>query len=252
MTKALIIEDEKKSREMLAALIETNFADKLTLLGAAKNVAEGVEMLRKLQPELLFLDISMPDGTGFDVLEKVQGQQFDIIFTTATDKHALKAIKYSACDYLLKPIDIDELRQAVDKAVQKKKPGLASMENLEFLIQNLKRADDNYSKITLPTGPAFEIVNIKDIIRCEADGSYTNFYLTGNRKLMVSASLKHYEDLLPEKDFLRVHHHNLINMTHVVRYLKQDGGYAIMSDGAQIEISRRKKDLFLERLGAVK
>ena len=252
MIKALIIEDEKKSREMLSSLVQKHFADNITLLGAAQNVTEGVEMIKKLQPDLLFLDISMPDGTGFDVLEKVQGVKFDIIFTTATDKHALKAIKYSACDYLLKPIDIDELKQAVSKVVQKKAPGLPSMENLEFLIQNLKRTDDNYSKITLPTGSAFEIVNIKDIIRCEADGSYTVFYLTENRKLMVSASLKHYEDLLPEKDFLRVHHHNLINMTHVVRYLKQDGGYAIMSDGAQIEISRRKKDMFLERLGAVK
>lgn len=251
MIKALIIEDEKKSREMLSALIQKNFAESLQLVGAAKNVAEGVELINKQKPDLVFLDISMPDGTGFDVLEKVQGHKFDIIFTTATDKHALKAIKYSACDYLLKPIDMDELKQAVDKAIQKKKPGLPSMDNLEFLIQNLKRADDNYSKITLPTGSAYEIVSIKDIIRAEADGSYTVFYLTGNRKMMVSASLKHYEDLLPEKDFLRIHHHCLINMSHVVRFLKQDGGYAIMSDNSQIEISRRKKDVFLERLGGL-
>lgn len=252
MIKALIIEDEKKSREMLSALLQKKFSDKLTVVGEAKNVAEGVEMIKKHHPGLLFLDISMPDGSGFDVLEKVQGTTtFDIIFTTATDKHALRAIKYSACDYLLKPIDIEELQLAVEKALQKKSPGLPSMENLEFLVQNLKRTDDNYSRITLPTGAAYEIVNIKDIIRCEADGSYTNFYLTGQRKLMVSASLKHYEDLLPEKDFLRVHHHYLINMSHVVRFLKVDGGYAIMSDGAQIEISRRKKDLFLERLGGM-
>lgn len=251
MIKAIIIEDEKKSREMLSAMVENHFSGQVNLIGSAKNVAEGVEMIKKNQPDLLFLDISMPDGTGFDVLEKVQGLKFDIIFTTATDKHALKAIKYSACDYLLKPIDIDELKEAVNKVVQKKEPGLPSMANLEFLIQNLKRADDNYSKITLPTGTAYEIVNINDIIRCEADGGYTNFYLNGGRKIMVSAGLKHYEDLLPEKDFLRVHHHYLINMRHVVRFLKVDGGYAIMSDGSQIEISRRKKDVFLERLGGV-
>lgn len=248
--KALIIEDEKKSREMLTTLIKNNFPQ-LTIVGEGKNVAEGVELIKTLQPELIFLDISMPDGSGFDVLEKVQGQKFEIIFTTATDKHALKAIKYSACDYLLKPIDIDELKIAIEKVLQKQTTTLPSMENLQFLIQNLKRADDNYSKITLPTGNAYEIIAIKDIIRCEADGSYTNFFLTGGKKLMVSASLKHYEDLLPVNEFIRIHHHHLINMNHVVRFLKVDGGYAIMSDGTQLEISRRKKDAFLERLNAV-
>ncbi len=251
--KTLIIEDEQKSREMLATLIKKNFPQ-LTIVGLAKNVAEGVEFINTLSPDLVFLDISMPDGTGFDVLEKTQGLKFDIIFTTATDKHALKAIKYSACDYLLKPIDVDELKPTVDKLIEKhasKTPTMPSMENLQFLIQNLKRADDNYSKITLPTGNAYEIVNIKDIIRCEADGSYTNFILIGGKKLMVSASMKHYEDLLPANDFIRIHHHHLININHVLRFLKVDGGYAIMSDNSQLEISRRKKDAFLERLNAV-
>lgn len=247
--KAVIIEDEKKSREMLADLLKNNFPQ-ITILGLGKNVAEGVELINTHKPNLLFLDISMPDGTGFDVLEKVQGAKFDIIFTTATDKHALKAIKYSACDYLLKPIDIDELKSAINRLIEKRSSNMPSMDNLQFLIQNLKRADDNYNKITLPTGNAYEIVSIKDIIRCEADGSYTNFHLTGGKKLMVSASLKHYEDLLPPNDFIRIHHHHLINMNHVTRFLKVDGGYAIMSDNTQLEISRRKKDAFLERLNA--
>ena len=251
--KTLIIEDEQKSRDMLATLIKKNFPQ-LTIVGLAKNVTEGVEFINTLSPDLVFLDISMPDGTGFDVLEKTQGLKFDIIFTTATDKHALKAIKYSACDYLLKPIDVDELKPTVDKLIEKhasKTSTMPSMENLQFLIQNLKRADDNYSKITLPTGNAYEIVSIKDVIRCEAEGSYTNFVLIGNKKLMVSASMKHYEDLLPANDFIRIHHHHLININHVVRFLKVDGGYAIMSDNSQLEISRRKKDAFLERLNAV-
>jgi len=245
--KALIIEDELKSREMLAALIKSNFPE-ITILGMAKNVKEAVELIKTHSPNLLFLDISMPDGSGFDVLEQTQDFNYDIVFTTATDKHALKAIKYSACDYLLKPIDIEELKVTAQKLLQKKSPSFPSIENLQFLIQNLKRADDNYSKITLPTGNAYEIINVKDIIRCEADGSYTNFFLVGGKKLMVSASLKHYEDLLPAKDFIRIHHHHLINMNHVIRYLKIDGGYAIMSDDSQIEISRRKKDAFIERL----
>lgn len=249
MIKALIIEDEQKSREMLAMLVEKN-CPQLEIVGLAKNVKEGIELINSTKPDLVFLDISMPDGTGFDLLEAVQGKKFELIFTTATDKHALKAIKYSACDYLLKPIDIDELKLAVEKVLQKKNSS-PSMDNLQFLIQQLKKADDNYQKITLPTGNAYEIINIKDIIRCEADASYTHFHLVGGKKIMVSASLKHYEDLLPENEFIRVHHQHLINMNHVTRYLKQDGGYAVMSDGTQIEISRRKKDAFMERLNKI-
>jgi len=248
--KALIIEDEQKSREMLSEILK-KYYPQIAILGLAKNVAEAVELIEKTKPNLLFLDISMPDGTGFDVLEKTLGHHFDIIFTTATDKHALKAIKYSACDYLLKPIDLDELQDAINRVEKKRADVLPNMENLQFLIQNLKRTDDNYNKISLPTGNAFEIIQIRDIIRCEADGSYTNFFLVGGKKLMVSASLKHYEDLLPEKDFIRIHHHNLVNMNHVIRFLKEDGGYAIMSDNSKLEISRRKKEAFLERLNAV-
>ncbi|PBQ31241.1 DNA-binding response regulator [Sphingobacteriaceae bacterium] len=246
MIKTLIIEDEQKSREMLAGIIQKNCPE-LSVVGLATNVKEGVEMIESLHPELVFLDISMPDGSGFDLLEKVPGQKFELIFATASDQHAIRAIKYSACDYLLKPIDIDELKIAVDKVV-KKKSSIPNMENLQFLIQQLKRSDENFQKITLPTGNAYEIVNIKDIVRCEADGSYTTFYLSDKRKLMISAGLKHYEELLPEGDFIRVHHHHLINMNHVIRFLKEDGGYAIMSDGSKIEISRRKKEAFMEKL----
>jgi len=246
MIKAVIIEDEEKSRELLNTLI-SKYCEGVNVVSTAENVETGVEAIRKHNPQLIFLDISMPDGSGFDLLGKVQDLKFDVIFTTATDKYALKAIKYSALDYLLKPIDGEELKNAVSK-VSEKTSNLASVENLTFLLQNLKQANDNYNKITLPTGNAYEIVNVKDIIRCEAEGSYTNFYLVSGKKIMVSASLKHYEDLLPEKDFIRVHHHHLINMQHVVRFLKTDGGYAVMSDGTQVEISRRKKESFLQKL----
>ncbi len=250
MIKTVIIEDEKKSREMLAAIIENNCPE-LNIIGLAKDVTEGESVIRQLKPDLVFLDISMPDGSGFDLLERVQGCKFDLIFATASDQHAIRAIKYSACDYLLKPIDVDELQQAVNKVMSRKKTTPPDMENLQFLIQQLKRSDENFAKITLPTGTAYEVVNLKDIIRLEADGSYTYFYLNDKRKLMVTASLKHYEDILPEGDFLRVHHHSLINMNHVVRFLKEDGGYAIMSDETKVEISRRKKDAFMEKLNKI-
>lgn len=246
MIRAVIIEDEAESRELLAALVTKN-CEGVTVVDTAGNVEAGVEAIKKHAPDLIFLDISMPDGTGFDLLGKVANMKFDVIFTTATDRYALKAIKYSALDYMLKPIDVEELKVAVEK-VKEKKSTVSGVENLAFLLQNLKQKNDNFSKITLPTGNAYEIVNVPDIIRCEAEGSYTNFYLVGNKKVMVSASLKHYEDLLPENDFIRVHHHHLINMNHVTRFLKVDGGYAIMSDGTQVEISRRKKDAFVERL----
>lgn len=246
MINAIIIEDEKKSMEVLQALVTANCPE-VNILGNADSVSTGIELIKKVSPNLIFLDIEMADGSGFDLLERVGSGNYDVIFTTASDAHALKAIKFSAIDYLLKPIDGDELKAAVEKH-KLKKPNDASLENLRFLLQNFKQPSQQYSKITLPTGNAYEIVNVKDIIRCEADGSYTTFFLESKKKLLVSASLKHYEDLLPEDEFIRVHHHHLINMAHVIRYLKTDGGYAVMSDGTQIEISRRKKEAFLARL----
>lgn len=246
MIKAVIIDDEQKSRELLNSLVEKH-CPVLTIAGMAESVETGTELVKRENPDLIFLDIEMSDGTGFDLLEQVQGINAGIIFTTAYDRYAVKAIKYSALDYLLKPIDIEELKAAVNK-VSEKKSNLSTMENLQFLLQNFRRADDSFSKITLPTGNAFEIVHIKDIIRCEAEGSYTSFILTNKRKLLVSFSMKHYEDLLPPDQFIRVHHHHLLNINHVVRFLKTDGGYAVMTDGSEIEISRRKKDAFLQRL----
>ena len=246
MIKALIVEDEIQSRQLLNTLIGKNCPD-IEVVAKAANVKEAIEAIQKHQPHLVFLDITMPDGTGFDLLEKTSPVKFDIIFTTATDKYAVKAIKYSALDYLLKPIDEEELKQSVEKLIQKKQQ-LNTVENLSQLLQNLKQSSDNYQKITLPTGSTYEIVFIKDIIRCEAEGSYTQFFFPNGKKLLVTAGLKHYEDLLPSKDFMRIHNHHLININHVLRYLKADGGYAVMSDETKIEISRRKKDEFLESL----
>ncbi len=249
LINAVIIEDEKKGREVLEALVKTHCPD-VNLLGSADSVANGLELILKTNPRLIFLDIEMADGSGFDLLEKLDSSNYEVIFTTASDAHALRAIKYSAIDYLLKPIDADELVNAVEK-IRVKHSNTANLDNLKYLLQNFKKPTDQYTKISLPTGNAYEIVNVKDIIRCEADGSYTSFFLENKKRLLVSASLKHYEDLLPPDDFIRVHHHHLINMNHVVRFLKTDGGYAVMSDGTQIEISRRKKEAFIARLNKV-
>jgi two-component system LytT family response regulator len=246
MIKALLVEDEAQSRQLLKTLLNKNCPD-IEVVGMAANVKEASEGIQKYQPDLVFLDITMPDGTGFDLLEKTSPIKFDIIFTTATDKYAVKAIKYSALDYLLKPIDVEELKQSVSKVIQKKQQ-LNTVENLTHLLQNLKQSTDSYQKITLPTGSAYEIIYIKDIIRCEAEGSYTMFFLTSGKKLLVTAGLKHYEDLLPHKEFMRIHHHHLININHVSRILKNEGSFVVMSDDMKIEMSRRKKDEFLEAL----
>lgn len=249
MIKAVIIEDEKKSAELLVQLLQKNCPD-ISILGKAENVKEGIELVNRLKPELIFLDVMMPDGSGFEVLEKLKDLKFDVIFTTATDKFAVKAIKYSALDYLLKPIDTQELIAAVKKISERSqaRPGTAHEENLRSLLENVRQSESQFSKITLPTGHAYEIVLIKDIIRCEANDNYTNVYLANGKKFLVSGTLKHYEDLLPAQEFTRVHHSHLINMNHMVRFVKDDGGYVVMSDGSNVEVSRRKREDFLSKL----
>ncbi|MEW6469728.1 MAG: LytTR family DNA-binding domain-containing protein [Bacteroidota bacterium] len=247
MIRTIIIEDEKKSREVLHKLIQAN-CPQLNVTGLASSVEQAVEMIKKERPDLIFLDIELSDGTSFDILEQVQGMHFDVIFATAYDQYAIKAIKFSAIDYLLKPIDADELKKAVEK-ISSKKTELSQIENLRFLLQNFKRQDENFSKITLPTGNAYEIVSVSDIIRLEADESYTRVILTEKRNFLVTQTMKHFEDILPSDMFIRIHHSHLVNIKHVVRYLKVDSGYAVMSDGSQLEISRRKRDQFLEHLG---
>ncbi|HEY6162919.1 MAG TPA: LytTR family DNA-binding domain-containing protein [Bacteroidia bacterium] len=247
MIRTVLVEDEKKSREVLQKMIEKHCPE-LELVGMGSSVAEGVELIKSKKPELVFLDIELTDGTGFDVLEKTQGEKFDVVFATAYDQYAIKAIKYSAIDYMLKPYDIDELKSAVKKIADKRTNTSPDLNNIRFLLENFKKQDENYNKITLPTGNAYEIVLIKDIVHCEADGSYTRFALADKRHFMVTQNLKHYEDILPQDKFLRVHHAHLINMDHVVRFLKEDSGYAIMSDGSKIEISRRKREQFLDIL----
>ena len=245
MIKAVIIEDEKKSAEALSQLL-LRHCPEINLFGKAENVKEGTDLISMHKPELVFLDVMMPDGSGFDVLEKLSDLKFEIIFTTAHEKFAVKAIKYSALDYLLKPIDAEELKTAVKKVSERKK--FSNEANLRSLLENVKQDENQYSKITLPTGHSYEIVHTKDIIRCEANDNYTNVFLSGGKKFMVSGTLKHYEELLPEKDFIRIHHSHLINMNHITSFLKEDGGYALMSDGSKVEVSRRKKDDFIKRL----
>lgn len=245
MLQAIIVDDEKKSRDTLHTLVEEYCAD-VKVLQTAGNIDEAVEAIKKLKPNLLFLDIELQNGTGFDLLEKVKSLDFDVIFTTAFEGYALKALKMSAVDYLLKPISEDELLAAVKK-VQQKRQKQSADRNFDLLLQNLN-AGQGQHKIALPTSEGLTFINVHDIIRCQADGSYTHFYFKDQKKILVSKKIKEYEELLAPYNFVRVHHSHLVNLSEVTKYVRGDGGYVVMSDGETVYVSKRKKEDFMSAL----
>ncbi|MEO1257196.1 MAG: LytTR family DNA-binding domain-containing protein [Bacteroidota bacterium] len=248
MIKAIIVEDEKHNRESLHNLL-AEFCPTVAVIGMAASVGEGLALIRNQRPDLVFLDIELNAGTGFDLLSQLDGLEFDVIFTTAFEHYALRAIKFSSLDYLLKPIDLDELQRAVAKAGQKKSIA-AQKAQLEILMANLNQVGNTTSsRICLSTSDSLEFVHTNDILFCEANGSYTNFHLKGNRKILVSKNLKEYEQLLDKDRFMRVHNRYLINLGEVQRYIKTDGGHILMSNGDDIAISPRKRKAFLEKMG---
>jgi len=241
--RAIIIDDESDSRKTLRNFLQL-FCPDVEVIGEAENVASGVKLLKEKQPDVLFLDIQMPDGTGFNLLEQIQPISFDVIFSTAYDQFALKAFEYSAVDYLLKPIDPDKLIQAVNKI----KPNSTQEINqkIDTLLDNYQKKEAK--KIGLPYSEGIEFIEIKNILRCEAADNYTNFILTDGRLLIVSKNISSFEKMLPAQTFHRIHKSHLINLVHLKKYVRSDGGYVIMMDGSELPIARRRKDEFLEQL----
>jgi len=244
--KAIIVEDELRSREFLKKLIQ-EFCPAVNVIEMSSSVEDAVERINILKPDLLFLDIELHTGTGFDVLEKVSYKDFHVIFTTAYDHYAIKAIKFSAVDYLLKPIDVDELQAAVQKVSERMKNN--NQESLKMLLQNLRKPAETDFSITLATSNGLEFVPLNQIIRLEASGPYTHFFMKEGKKIMVSKNLKEYETLLSDHNFFRVHNSHIINMKEVKRMVKTDGGYAVMNDDSMITISPKKKDEFMQQIG---
>jgi two-component system LytT family response regulator len=241
--KALIVEDELRSREFLRNLLE-EFCPQVKIIGLAATVEEAVQQINQLQPSLIFLDIEMQTGTGFDILQQIRQYNFHVIFTTAFDHYAIRAIKFSAADYLLKPIDVEELQQAVQK-VQEKIDSNTSRQTMQMLLQNLQRSGSNDFSIALSTSDGLEFVPLHQIIRLEASGPYTSFFLKEGKKIVVSKNLKEYELLLGDHHFFRVHNSHIINLKEVRKMVRTDGGYAIMNDDSTIAISPKKKDEFM-------
>lgn len=243
MQKAIIVEDEARSRELLQDLVEANCRD-IEIVALAGSVDEAVKLIKEHKPDLLFLDIELQTGTGFEVLQQLADLSPAVIFTTAYDHYAIRAIKFSAADYLLKPIDIEELKEAVTKVLSRKKETQQHL--LSSLMHNLEQLHNNHSPtLTLSLANELEFIPLQEIIRIEAAGAYSKFCLIDGRNIMVSKNLKEYELLLAGHSFMRVHNSHIINLNKIKRLLKTDGGYAVMSDDFLVIISPKKKDEFV-------
>ncbi len=250
MIKAVIIDDEPKARQGLHLAIKKYCPD-IEILSLCDSPEMGLKKINELEPDLVFLDVQMPKMSGFDLLDKIDEINFDVVFVTAHDKYAIKAIKFSALDYLLKPIDIDELVSAVQKISKKKENTKIKYQSLLSNVNETSKATSKakaISRLAIPTENEIILQPIMDIIYCEADSSYTTLHLINDKKITVAKTLKEFENMLPEIEFCRIHHSTLVNMSHVLKYVKGEGGYIIVSNNAQLNVSRRKKDYFLHLL----
>lgn len=247
MLKALIVDDELMGCQALKKMLEL-YASHIYVMQFCHSAEEGIRAIQVLSPDLVFLDIQMPGKSGFDMLDSLGKIDFEVIFTTGFDHYAVKAFKIGAVDYLLKPVDIDELEAAVQRATERIESKKSSAPNVEVLLQNLRGGQSENMQIALPTHEGIFYVPIKDILRCESDANYTMFYFVGRKKIMVSKNLKEYEELLSPYHFVRVHNQYLINLRHVKKYIKGEGGTIVMNDDTEIEVARRRKDIFLTEL----
>jgi two-component system LytT family response regulator len=246
MIKAIIVDDEQRSRDALNGLIE-RYCPEVFIIAQANGCQDGIEKAQKFNPDLVFLDIQMPDGSGFNFLEAFEKFNFEVIFTTAHDQYAIKAIRYSALDYLLKPIDPDELKAAIRKFMQKQDKGQIN-NNIKVLLENLKNPSNESKKIILSTSEGMHIVSTDDIIRCESDDYYTKFFFLNATSILISKTLKQNEAILSDFNFIRPHKSHLVNIKYIKSYLKVDGGYILMTDGSKIPVSRRKRESIVEIL----
>lgn len=244
--KTVVIEDEAKSLHVLNDLIR-QFADDLQVCGTAGHVDSAVAEIEAKAPDLVFMDVRIADGTSFDILRKLASRQFEVIFVTAYDSYALEAIRFSAVDYLLKPVGIQEFQEAVERA-RKKLSEKQRYSTIDTLLHNLVSRGGQEKRISIPTLNGFEFVALSEIIWCKSDGHYTTFFLKGAARLTSSRHLGFYEELLAHYNFCRINHGILINMDYIKSYMKGKGGYVVMTDGTELEISQRRKTEFLNRL----
>ncbi len=245
MIRSIIVDDELKSRESLRILVE-DYCEGITVEATCQNVAEAVKAINNLKPDVVFLDIQLQRETGFDLLTSFKNFEFEVIFTTAYTEYAIKAFKFSAIDYLLKPIDIEELRKAIAKVNRSRDNAVTG--RLEQLLQNLRNDSPENYKLALPTSDGLVFVKVNDILYCEASSNYTEIVMTDNKRYVVSRTLKEYDDLLGEQNFYRIHHSYLINLNGVKKYVRGEGGYVVMNNDKPLDVSKRRKEGFLSRV----
>ena len=243
MITAIIIDDEPKGRLALREKLLA-YCPEVLILDEAANGQEALVLIKQHTPRLIFLDIEMPKMNAFEMLNALPEKNFHIIFTTAYDQYAIKAIKYAAFDYLLKPIDIEELKTAVAKAGTIKNN--QTLLQAELLSQHMLYPKKQFAKLAIPTLEAILFFNIADIIHLEANSNYTNIHFVTNPKVTASKTLKEFEELLPADTFFRTHHSHLINLNYIKRYIKGDGGQIELTNGTLVDVSRSKKEEFLK------
>lgn len=245
MIRTIIIDDEADGRDALMHAIQT-YCRELQIVRVCATAAEGLEAIQQLEPHLVFLDIQMPQMSGFEVLQQASPIDFKVIFVTAHDKYAIKAIKFSALDYLLKPLDVDDLLQAVKRyQLQSESP---ARDQFQQLFSNLSLASTQFEKLAVPSMDGVVFLPVQDIVYCQADGNYTRIHLREGEPLLASRTLKEFEQLLSEAGFCRVHHGSLINLKHIHKYVKGEGGYLMLAGGHEVPVSRRRKEGLLRRL----
>lgn len=252
MITAVLIDDDSNLRDGMRGLLAF-YAPDIAIIGEAEDVANGVIAIDKLKPQVIFLDIQLNDGTGFDVLEQIAAKNgkttSHIVFLTAHEQYAIKAFRFSALDFLLKPVDPDELQIVITKIrtiIEKKD----SYEHIDLLLENIRKKVDNFKRIALTTSEGIHLFDISDIIRCEGEDNYTTFYIKNNKPVVISKTLKEYEEMLAEYGFERIHQKHLININYLKSYVKRDGGYVVMADNVQLPISQRKKERLQELIKA--
>jgi two-component system LytT family response regulator len=242
--KAVIVDDESTSRNVLRDYL-SRFCEGVEIVGEGDSVATAAPVIRKQKPDVVFLDIEMPRGNGFDLLEEVSDISFDTVFVTAYDSYAIQALNWSAAYYLLKPLSIDELKMAVEK-IRQQKMKQTQTPSSSVLLENLLAKNARNRKLVLPLLEGFEVVKLEDIVSCEANDNFTDFHFVGKPRLMICRNLRFYEEILQESGFMRVHKSFIINLDHVVKYNKGKGGQVTMTDGSVISVSPQKKELLLE------
>lgn len=246
--KAIIVDDEQHCIDALQTMLQKKCPE-VAVLAGVNSVQDAKQIIDDLRPDLVFLDVEMPHQNGFELLKLYDKVNFDVIFTTAYEQYALKAIKFNALDYLLKPFSVQELQEALRKFHERRlnKQQDNSTAPLEVFLQNMKTLQQTNKKIALPTINGLVFMPVQNIVRCESTGNYTKIFFTDKKQLLVSKPLKEFEELLTDVDFFRVHNSHLINLQQMESYIQGEGGFALMSDGTQVEVSRRRKADFLKK-----